>query len=455
MPFSDLPNEVVHLILVPAVWVRGLKRAVRLRLVSRTWNAAVEDAIFDSGILDENGLVNRIRREVDFAFWHRYLIYRALHNAKPSSMGLVLIRQTAERIVEMRGRNLADSQEAVRECVGELCHAVLVFGGCGQISTYLAPEAGAIGRLDEDFHLFRRALVSAAAYMNDLDLGRLALSSHPDGRPPNDRAMMYTLGIFFDPYQLAAYRGNKDFISLLLDNETETTIQRSSHRATIAYSAIMGSQMGVLDYALGSSFSTDSSDYMVLRESLVSGLSTIPSIDIFERCFDLVKDRLQHPCRPYNGIHRQKWLLSRLHTAAECGAVPVMEYLVKQGASVNGRFSDKESPFSRPISLAALKGHEDAVKWLLSQGANLDRSLQAAVAGGSRRIMQILMDHGAMNDKSAVKLALLEAVETEREDLFRFLMEHGAVFDDATRKEAVEIAEEEQLESMASFIKGF
>ncbi|KAI1769091.1 ankyrin [Hypoxylon sp. FL1150] len=434
MPFSDLPNEVVHLILVPAVRVRRFKRAVRLRLVSRTWNAAIEDAIFYSGILDENNLIKRVRRDVDFAFWHRYLVYRALHNAKPVSKGLALLRQIAERIVGMRCRSFGCSQEAIRECVGELCHAVLVLADYDQIATYLARETEAVARLDENSHQIQRALVSAAAYLNDLDLGRLALSMRPDGPPPNDRTMMCDLGIFFDAYHLAAYRGNKEFISLLLETESETTIQWSSHRATIAHGAIWGSQMDVLDYALGPSFSTDSSDYMVLRQSLVSGLSKIPSIDIFERCFDLVKDRLQYPCRPYNGIHRQRWLLSRFHKAAEYGAVPIMEYLARQGAYVNGRFSDEEDAFSRPISLAALNGREDAVRWLLSQGANLGGSLRAAVAGGSRRIMQILIDRGAMKDESAVQKALFEAIEAENEDLFRVLVGHGAVPSEAIRK---------------------
>ncbi|KAI1771300.1 ankyrin [Hypoxylon cercidicola] len=460
MPFSDLPNEVIHLILGPAVRARGLKRAVRLRLVNRVWNVAVEDAIFASGVLDEDNQINRVLRDVDFAFWHRYLVYRALHNRKPSSTRLALIRQVAERIAEIRGHDLHDSQEILRECVDELCRAVLVFREVyGHLETYVASKAEPNVQLDEGSSEFQRALMTAAAYMNDLDLGRQLLPLRPDPAlrsdcpPANNAKTQYTLGFFFDPYTMAAYRGNLDFISLLLENEPETTIYGNAHRLTITYNAIWGSRIGVLDQALGPSFGAGTSDFMELRQSLVSGLSHIPSIDVFKRCFDLVQDSLQYPCRPYNGIYRQKWLSERFHRAAECGAVPVMEYLAELGTPVDGHLSDEEDEFSSPISLAAFNGHENAVKWLLGRGANLARSLHAAVTHGSRRIVQVLLDHGAMNDTCAVQKALLETVKTENEGLFRFLVEQGAVLDKATIIKAIGIAEKEQLESMVEFLR--
>ncbi|XXH05169.1 hypothetical protein Hte_011594 [Hypoxylon texense] len=456
MPFSDLPNEVIYLIIAPAVWGRGPKRAVRLRLVSKAWNIAVEAAIFDSGILDEDQLINRAARDVDFSFWQRYLVYRTLHNRKPPSTRLAVIRQLAERIVELRGLDLEDSQGVLRECVGELCHAALVFRMVyDHLHTYVAPEAEPIIRLDERSSEYQRALLSAAAYMNDLDVGRKVLSLRPDHSLPKNMKTQCILGFLIDPYPVAAYRGSVDFISMLLANESEATIQGSNHRATIAWNAILGNHMGVLDLALGPSFGTGSPDFMALRESLVTGLSHIPNIVIFHRCFDLVKDHLQYPCRPYNGIHRQEWLIARLKTAAERGAVAVMEYLVQQGAPINGNFGDEEDGFRKPISLAALNGHEWAVKWLLNKGADLHRSLQAAVAHGSRRIVQVLLEHGALDNERVVQMALIEAVKMENEGLFRLLVDHGATLEKATVREATEIAENEGLDSMVEFLKGY
>jgi ankyrin repeat protein len=166
-----------------------------------------------------------------------------------------------------------------------------------------------------------------------------------------------------------------------------------------------------------------------------------------------VKGHLQHPCRPPDPANTQKWLAARFDDAATHAAVDVMAYLVQLGASVHGHFSDDEDRFSSPISLAALKGHESTVKWLLSMGAALDHSLHAAVAHGSLSIVHLLLEHGALHDHGTVQRALVEAVETENEACFRLLMAHGARLEDVTLDRAMEIAQREQLVSMAALLQ--
>ncbi|KAI0180096.1 ankyrin [Hypoxylon sp. FL1284] len=457
MGFAHIPNEVIRLILISAVRVRGCKRAVRLRLVSRAWNVAVEDAIFASGILDEDDQISSLYQNldyVDFAFWQRYLVYRALHNTKPCTVQLSTIREVAERIVEVRGNDPGDdTQGALRECVSELCHAVLLFRGWHRsLEACLASEAQHIVPLHEDPDLSQHAFMTAAAYMNDTDLARQLLSSDTNCQPQCSNVQQ-VLGVLVGPYPIAAYKGNLDFIALLDTNKPESPSQDKQLRALLVCNALAGNQMSVLDHVLGPSFSSASPDLMQWRRPLLEGLSRTTSVDVFKRCFEIVQNVLQYPSGPYNGIYRQEWLINHFGRAAKRGAVPLMEYLVGLGAPVDGAFPDDDSEFARPISLAALSGQEAAVKWLLDQGARLDRSLQAAVARGSRRVVHMLLDHGAATDRDAVRKALVEAVKRENPDLFRLLVRRGAVLDGRTMNEALRCAKKEQLESMVGFLK--
>ncbi|KAI0182660.1 hypothetical protein EV127DRAFT_487910 [Xylaria flabelliformis] len=123
-----------------------------------------------------------------------------------------------------------------------------------------------------------------------------------------------------------------------------------------------------------------------------------------------------------------------------------MEYIAQLGAFINGRFSDDEDEFSSLISLAALNGHEKAMKWLLSKGAALDRSLRVAVMHGSFSIMQLLMEHRAIQDHNAVQRSPVEAIKTENEALFRLLVVYGMRPDQSTVEKATQIAETKQID---------
>ncbi|KAI1361356.1 ankyrin [Xylaria arbuscula] len=407
MPFSNIPTELVHNILVVAVRLRSLKRAVRLRLVSRAWNTAVEYALFDSGLLDKDRFIaSAFCRDAALGFWQRYLAYRVLHNTKWPSRRLMMICQLAECIIDMRSQ--------------KICHVAMVFGGLWKgTEGGLMPEGKPIARFDRDCGGFWRALLAATACTNDVDLVVRLQSARSNidtskatgfstdtvdiPREIYRSKRVDTPELPFDEYSAAAYNGNVEVISVLMANEAQ-----------------MGKR---------SSFNASSPDFPGLREYLVSALQLTTNIDIFKRCFELVKDHLQHhPCRRYDPVHLQE--------LPKNGAVVLLEFLAE-------------------LCLAAANGHEDVVRWLLNRDAAIDRSLHAAVAHGSYGITRLLLEHGAINDHEAVQMALIESIKKEHETLFWLLVSYGARLDEETHIKAMGIAKKEQLDSMEKLLEEY
>lgn len=171
MFFSDLPHEIVHEILVLAVKLRGIKRALRLRLVNKYFLDATERAIFDSGILDTVDQCRRINRGKEF--WQRYLAYRALHGTKSLSYYLRTIRQASECILRHReGLKGAEfTEEELRECVMEISYLpFLNLHFEHHFAEYLSPEFATACKIDEDSVQFKKALLSAAAATSEVEL---------------------------------------------------------------------------------------------------------------------------------------------------------------------------------------------------------------------------------------------------------------------------------------------
>ncbi|KAI1172736.1 ankyrin [Nemania sp. FL0916] len=437
------PNEILHPILVLAVSVRGYKRAVRLRLVSRAWNAAVEYAAFESDVLDVH-LEYLLFAHWPTDFWPRFLTYRALHRTKRVSPRMRMVRELAECIVEMRGQDGRESRASdVVECVKDIYRGITsVYDAEDQLyGDGLKPRA----KIDRDSGTFRRALVAAATCINDVDIVRrvllLPLSEHDDD-------------LFEYPsLPMAACNGNVGVVSCLLADESHAI--HDTPRGKVLYHAARGNQMDVLEYILGPDFDTNSPDFVYLRGKLVDSLYVTGSVDIFKRCFELVKDHMQHPMRPRDiRIEHCNFSVMFLR-AAEKGVVPLMKYISTLGVPIDGREPDGERDFNRPISVAAFNGHEDAVKWLLNREAALDASLHAVVAVGSHSITRLLIAHGALYNHKVVQRALVETVKRENETLFWLLVEHGARLDEEATKKAMDIVEAEQLESMKKLLQEY
>ncbi|KAI0141599.1 ankyrin [Xylariaceae sp. FL1272] len=456
----DLPNEVIHQILVDVVRDRSvmthqgvslISRALRCRLVSRGWRTAIEYSIWNSGILEGPFPPGTIISTVDndCAFLQRYLTYRALHNTKPLSLQLFTIRKVAERMLEMRTSvsGQPPTQKALKDITAQICHAAILFPRAyDHADTQAVPKCEIAAGLDENGLGFKRSLLAAAAYTNDIHVARELLPWQSD-----------TPVLPIDPYSAAAFKGNVEFLSYLIENESQKVIRSKRHIKTILYHAAWGNQIDPIDLVLGPSFNNTHPDYESLRDSLIEGLEATTNVQVFKRIFGIVHNDIESaapPAKSRRSMHA--WLTARIRPVAEKGALDLLDYLFQLGASVDGGTKDIPGRFWSPICGAALKCQPDAVKWLLEKGAPLGTSLHASVVGGSPKIVQLLVDCGAMQDQIVVQEALLEAMRREDEILFRLLVANGAkLYRTAPDKTlgVTKMAEEQQLYSMRNLLQ--
>lgn len=169
MHFSDFPVEIVHEILTAAVKVRGIQRATRLRYVSRSWAAAVLEAIFASGILDNDP---RSMSSHSLYYKPRYLACRVLSRVRALTRPLRIVRKVAEYIVARRNPDSC-YEDAIRDCIYELCripHIGINHNCSRQEEDWLTGTSAE--SIDEHDMQFQQALLSAAAWMSELTLIR-------------------------------------------------------------------------------------------------------------------------------------------------------------------------------------------------------------------------------------------------------------------------------------------
>ena len=123
---------------------------------------------------------------------------------------------------------------------------------------------------------------------------------------------------------------------------------------------------------------------------------------------------------------------AQLVDAAKAGHEEVVRLLLDQGADVNRRCSWRSSPLAE----AAKAGHEAVVRLLLDRGADMNSSgiwgnspLAEAAEAGHEAVVRLLLDRGADVNSSGTwgNSPLAEAAEAGHEAVVRLLLDRGAV----------------------------
>jgi ankyrin repeat protein len=130
---------------------------------------------------------------------------------------------------------------------------------------------------------------------------------------------------------------------------------------------------------------------------------------------------------------------SLLCFAVDAGQRGSIRVLVEDGAYVNpSQFGQPSAPFCSPLAEAAIGAENDVLKYLLSNGANIEQetprgatALAEAVKFGNYSTVMLLLKHGAkissaLGPRNVVSKQLVESTDPRYVAIRKLLVQHGA-----------------------------
>ncbi|KAK7967186.1 uncharacterized protein PG986_001463 [Apiospora aurea] len=239
---QGLPNELGLQVVRESVLVRGkVSRALRLRLVCKLWNSAVKAAFFALDLVIP-------RFSWRHPYRNEYIAHRVLTLIKPRWLALNLIRSVAERVLQS---NTPKKPADLKACVHDLCSIEQSFHDRGRelVNWHVfAPWVGAGGAIPTEQQRVDQALLSAAAFYNDVEMAKQVL-------PHN--AWLLSLDRRYDvspllgyPVAVAAWKGSIQVLNLFLEAIEAYSGSTDQARATVILYAADGNQLEALELGL-------------------------------------------------------------------------------------------------------------------------------------------------------------------------------------------------------------
>jgi ankyrin repeat protein len=434
MEIMELPLEVLHIILFYAVLGRGIKRALRLRLICKTFASALYPALFETHIMDHyrsnpigsDVWQTRIQRGAE-KLWQEYLAYRVMNERDPTVGRFVEIRQIAQAVCQEK-----ESTLALTATVEALCCLVLTHGtnvGREWKKWWWPLLKGS----EERANLGLNTLLSAAAYFDLLPLARRLIAE-------GDRPTSHNY-LFSPPIQLAAQAGHVAMLQLFQEQLPESNFELFS----VTGAAIRG-DINIVKLALRLPARTEQSDGngddMTGRQfgSIKHTSETGKSI-LIARSYTSspeVYDYLTKSLAPWPNTLLDAYDDLRKHS--ELGNLSMVRHLLHLGVPV--QLSGWE--FETPLVMACGGWHNDVVDLLLEHGADPNFAsqklyplfpLHVSATASNLSLARTLLDHGALPNRPGGRLSndklpvLWWAFAREHTEMIRLLLERGASLD--------------------------
>ena len=428
--------EVLHIILFYAALGRGIKRALRLRLVCKTFADAMYPALFETHIMDHfcsNPIGSdfwRIQNQHGAdKLWHDYLVYRVMDERDATVGRFVEIRQIAQAICQG-----TESVLDLHATVEALCWLALTHG------TKVGREFNkwwwpVLKESEQRANLGLNTLLSAAAYFDLLPLAKRLVA---EGHNPTSHNYL-----FAPPIQVAAQAGNVTMLQLFQKQLPESNFEPLS----VTGAAIRG-DIDIVKLALrlpaktgqsGGDGDGDSDDMNDQRFGSIEYTSETGRAILIARSYTSspeVYDYLTSSLVPWPNA-----LLNAhddLRNNAERGSMSMVRHLLHLGVplQVSGHFES-------PLVMACRGWHNDIADLLLEHGADPNYAAQKlnpifplheSATAGNLSLACKLLDRGALPNRPAGRPVsrlpvLWWAFAREHMEMIQLLLERGASLD--------------------------
>lgn len=433
MELLDLLPELLHIILFHASVGRAPKRALRLRLVCKTFAEAVYPALFETHSMDDNmwwfgdgtPLWKSRNQHGSESIWHEYLVSRVMGEQDSTLGRFVEMRQISRAILG----EMESSESDLRAIVEELCWLALRHGGEDASENPEDPHWGPTKKTTPS----NRAnlglnLLSVATHFDLLPLAKRLVSK---GHSPTSHNYLFAPAI-----QIAAQTGN---IPMLLFFQEQ--IPKSQFEPWSVTGAVIRDDMAVLKKALQlpvktlpeaiDNNKTGDLDWVLIdqqtdmRTAVLSARKHASSPEVFEY--------LTSALTPWHTATEDAYVDLKRH--ALLGNVTMVRYLLRLGIPVQ----EKKQVNETPLLLACRGLHNEVVDLLLEHGADPNYwhslpvyPLHESATAGSLTLTRKLLDHGANVNPGCLVIgkypALFWAFAQEHTSVIKLLLERGASF---------------------------
>ncbi|KAI1179788.1 ankyrin [Nemania sp. FL0916] len=438
MHLFQLPPELVYLVFEQIVRSREVRRALRIRTVSRQFKTYIDDSIFRIRLLRQHLISGRRifrNSKASREYVRSYIAYQISRTTSTTSK-LGRIRGAAEALC---GEDGNPGYETVAACINAL---TFLAASNDRDSLILAPNAREEDDCsDEDLEA---DLSVAAVYLGKQSYVRNLVAQ-------NSQFHCIRSTIFGQAFFAATLKGNVEMIKLLLSCSSqyrdEGILPVRQQNQIIRWASFYGHQEA-FDFALDARPITLPEKQSDRRGDphasvLESSIHRIRSLQNYQRLATILGPNSRvfknHSCftSPCGWLQRH----------ASLGAAEMVRYFLAMGA-------DPNHARCKPLLSAIKSDDEEIVRLLLEAGADPNmppppRSpLIYAVWIGNISIIRLLLE-GITNVNEGDPPPIVLAIFKERLDIFRLLRDNGARLDTPeTGGWAMAVAQSHGLSSM-------